>query len=39
VDHGLVAEHAEEAGDEGQHIDEAEDRHSEQELLLFGLQF
>lgn len=39
VDHGLVTKHAEETSDEGQDIDETEDRHSDQELLLFGLQF
>lgn len=38
VDHGLVAEDAEEAGGEGQHVDEAEDGDPDQELLLLGLE-
>lgn len=39
MDHGLVAEDTEESSDEGKDVDEEEDRHSDQELLLFGLQF
>lgn len=39
VDHGLVAENAEQSGDEGQEVDEAENGDSDQELLLLGLQF
>jgi hypothetical protein len=39
MDHGLVAENAEEASDESEDIDEAKDCDSEQKLLLFGFHF
>lgn len=38
MDHGLVSEDTEEASHEGQDVDEAEDRHSDQKLLLLRLQ-
>lgn len=38
VDHALVAEDAEEAGDEGEDVDEAEDGDPDQKLLLLRLQ-
>ena len=38
MDHGLVSEDTEEASHEGQDVDEAEDRDSDQKLLLLRLQ-
>ena len=38
VDHGLVAEDAEEARDEGEDVDEGEDRDADQKLLLLGFE-
>lgn len=38
MDHGLVAEDAEEANGEGEHVDEGEGSHADQELLLLGLE-
>lgn len=38
MDHALVAEDAEEAGDEGQDVDQAQEAHPDQELLLLRLE-
>lgn len=38
MDHALVAEDTEEPGNEGEDIDESEDRNPDQELLLLGLE-
>lgn len=38
VDHGLISEHTEEAGDEGENVDEGEDADADKELLLLGLE-
>ena len=38
VDHGLVAEHGEEAHGEGEHVDERQRGHAEEQLLLLRLE-